>query len=368
MLTARLGYRLYTVVPELLQLLDNTTNWYIRFNRRRLKGSDGREATEHALNTLFDVLYTLCRGLAPFIPFLTDHIYKRLREYIPMELRGVDDRSVHFQAYPTVRDELFNDDVERTVGRMQKVINLARPNRLASLKTRLKSLVVIHKDQQYLDDIASLRPYIKEELNVEDVVLSSDEAGYNIHYSVDVDWPVLGRKLRKNMKRVKAALSAVTSDQVKQYIDDGFIDVDGIRLETGDLVVKYSLAENAASEHLKLNSDNDVMIIIDNEVYPELAAVGLAREIISRVQKLRKKAGLQTTDDVEMEYMVVADPKNVGVEAAIESEEEAFRLALRRPLVAENTTDMARLIIEQEEEVQQALLRLRLFKPVEEKR
>ena len=66
------SYRLYTVVPRLLELIDNTTNWYIRFNRKRLKGALGLDDTHHALNTLFDVLFTLVRGLAPFTPFITD--------------------------------------------------------------------------------------------------------------------------------------------------------------------------------------------------------------------------------------------------------------------------------------------------------
>src|SRR5689334_19642396 len=90
------GYGLYTVVLSMLELLDNTTNWYIRFNRKRLKGEYGLDDTLHALNTLFEVLYTLCRGLAPFTPFLTDTIYLKLLPHIPKEHQAEDPRSVHF--------------------------------------------------------------------------------------------------------------------------------------------------------------------------------------------------------------------------------------------------------------------------------
>src|SRR5450755_1687542 len=84
------AYRLYTVVPRLLDLIDNTTNWYIRFNRKRLKGEFGLDDTQHALNTLFEVLFTLTRGLAPFTPFITDKIYLLLLPYIPKDLQGAD--------------------------------------------------------------------------------------------------------------------------------------------------------------------------------------------------------------------------------------------------------------------------------------
>ena len=144
------GYRLYTVVPLLLGLIDNTTNWYILFNRRRLKGELGLDDTQHALNPLFEVLLTLARGLAPFTPFLADNIYLRLFPHIPQTLRGEDSRSVHSIPFPEVREVLFDEVVEWQVGRMQKVIELtpiSRERRSIGLKSPLKSLVVIHKDR-----------------------------------------------------------------------------------------------------------------------------------------------------------------------------------------------------------------------------
>ena len=107
-------------------MIDNTTNWYIRFNRGRLKGEHGIEDTLHALNSLFEVLFILVRALAPFTPFLSDNIYLRLCSYIPKEFLPEDCRSVHFLSFPEVRSELFDEDVERQVSRMQKVIELNR--------------------------------------------------------------------------------------------------------------------------------------------------------------------------------------------------------------------------------------------------
>ncbi|OAA37168.1 isoleucyl-tRNA synthetase [Beauveria brongniartii RCEF 3172] len=359
------GYRLYTVVPRLLELIDNTTNWYIRFNRRRLKGENGLDDTQHALNALFEVLFTLCRGLAPFTPFLTDNIYCRLLPRIPKNLQAEDPRSVHFLRFPDVRSELFDSDVERRVSRMQKVIELARVSRerrSIGLKTPLKTLVVLHHDQQYLDDAKSLENYITEELNVRDLVLTSDEGKYGVQYSVTADWPVLGKKLKKDMARVKKALPSLTSEQCQGYVRDKEILVDGIKLEEGDLVVRRGVKEDETSKTWETNTDSDVLTLLDVHVYEGLAQEGLAREVINRVQKLRKKAGLQQTDDVKMEYRMLSDPESIGLEDVLVTQSAAFEKVLRRPLEKHVVGVTGEAIAEEEQEIQKATWILRLLK------
>ena len=368
------GYRLYTVVPRLLGLIDNTTNWYIRFNRRRLKGEYGVEDTTHALNTLFEVLYTLCRGLAPFTPFITDNIYLRLLPHIPKGLRGEDDRSVHFLPFPEVRSELFDEVIERQVGRMQAVIDLCRICRdrcTIGLKTPLKSLIVIHPDQQYLDDIKSLETYICEELNVRDLVLSRDEDKYNVQYSVSADFAVLGKKLKKDAVKVKKALPGLSSQEVKDFLTKGEMTVDGIRVEKEDLIVRRGLREDEASKNKEFNTDDDVLIVLDVASYPELVQEGLAREIIRRVQDLRKKAGLLPTDDVGMEYRVLSDPDAVGIEGVFETQGKVFEKALRRNVDKHVVTEVEgkipegygeEVIAQEEQEIHRATFLLRLVK------
>ncbi|KAJ5162738.1 Aminoacyl-tRNA synthetase class 1a anticodon-binding [Penicillium coprophilum] len=366
------AYRLYTVVPRLLELIDNTTNWYIRFNRKRLKGENGVDDTLHALNTLFEVLYTLVRGLAPFTPFITDNIYQRLLPHIPESLRAEDSRCVHFLPFPEVRQELFDEVVERRVSRMQIIIELgriSRERRAIGLKTPLKTLVVIHNDPQYLEDVKSLEPYILEELNVLELVLSSDEAKYQVEYSVTADWPVLGKKLKKAVQTVKKALPSLTSDDVKGYLADKKILVDGIELIEGDLVVKRGIKETDNSKGMETNTDADVLTILDVNLYPELAHQGLGREIINRVQRLRKKAGLVATDDVKMEYTVISDPDNIGLDEAFKSQAQVFEKVLRRPVEQSAfggdklpTGEEEGTISQEEQEVQNATFLLRLLK------
>ncbi|KAL4934174.1 isoleucine--tRNA ligase ILS1 [Aspergillus undulatus] len=366
------GYRLYTVVPRLLGLIESTTNWYIRFNRKRLKGENGVEDTLHALNTLFEVLYTLVRGLAPFTPFLTDNIYGRLLPHIPESLRGEDSRSVHFLPFPEVRDELFDEVVERRVARMQKVIEMGRTSRerrTIGLKTPLKTLVVIHQDQQFLDDVKSLEGYILEELNIQELVLSTDEVKYNVQYSVVADWPTLGKKLKKDVQKVKKALPSLSSDDVKKYVADKKMLVDGIELVEGDLVVKRGLKQDASAADQEPNADEDVLTILDAKLYPELAHQGIGREIINRLQRLRKKAGLVPTDDVKMEYVVLSDPDSVGLKEAFETQASAIEKVVRRPLEQHQSVDGKApsadeegMIMQEEQEVQNATFLLRLLK------
>ncbi|KAL4914043.1 tRNA synthetases class I-domain-containing protein [Aspergillus aurantiobrunneus] len=366
------GYRLYTVVPRLLGLIENTTNWYIRFNRKRLKGENGVDDTLHALNTLFEVLYTLVRGLAPFTPFLTDNIYGRLLPHIPEALRNEDSRSVHFLPFPEVREELFDEIVERRVSRMQKVIEMARlsrERRSLGLKTPLKSLIVIHQDEQYLEDVKSLQSYILEEINVQELILSTDEEKYNVQYSVTADWPTLGKKLKKDAQKVKKALPSLSSDDVKKFVADKKVLVDGIELVEGDLVVKRGLKQDASAEEMEPNADADVLTILDAKLYPELAHQGLGREIINRLQRLRKKAGLVPTDDVKMEYVVLSDPDSIGINEAFETQASVIEKVVRRPLEKYGsvdgrvpTGDEAGMIMQEEQEVQNATFLLRLLK------
>ena len=368
------AYRLYTVVPKLLGLIDNTTNWYIRFNRRRLKGEFGIEDTQRALNTLFEILFILVRCLAPFTPFITDSIYQRLLPHIPESNRAKDPRSVHFLAFPEVREELFDEEVERKVGRMQRVIELGRVSRerkAIGLKQPLKSLVVIHPDKTYLEDVQYLKNYICEELNIHDLVLSSDEDKYNVQYSVTADWPTLGKKLKKDAQKVKKALPDLTSDDVRLFVKTGTITVGGIELLHEDLLVKRGLKENESSKQLETNTDNDVLTILDTRMHADLLHEGIAREVVNRVQQLRKKAKLIPTDDVKMEYKVLSDPDKIGIEEVFEGHQKSFEKALRRPLDKHVVTQLGGeasdamtevVLAEEEQEVQKATFLLRLVK------
>lgn len=370
--TEMTSYRLYTVVPRLLALVDELTNWYIRFNRRRLKGNTpkGIEDVKMALNTLAEALMILSRAMAPFAPFLSDNIYQRLLPYFPDdELKSYslnsklgDVRSVHFLSYPSVREELFNKKIEVAVSRMQKVIDMGRnirEKKSISLKTPLKELVILHSDPDYLKDIDSLKGYIMEELNVRNVVITSDENKYGVEYYVIADWPVLGKKLKQDAKKIKAALPNVSSEKVKEFSRSGKLTVEGIELVEEDLQVCRDLPDHKKAHGHESRAQHDVLIIMDINVYSKLQEEGLARELINRIQKLRKKAGLRTTDDVKVEYDVKKD--TIDFARVVKNQENILLNATKRP-IEPFSEDNEKAIIEEEQSINDTVFALKLLK------
>lgn len=361
-------------MPRLLLVLEDVTNWYIRFNRKRLKGVAGLglDDTKDALNTLLQVLYTLVRALAPFIPFLTDHIYGLLKPYLGELLaKHKDVRSVHFLPYPTINEALFDEVTERRVSAMQKVIQLgrtARERRSIGLKMPLLSLVVI-ADAQHLADVESLQSYVKEELNVREIILSGDAERYNIHLEARVDWPTLGKKLKKDVQKVRKALPNLSQDQLKQYQASGKISVDGIELGEGDLtiirVIKDSPTVKSEGQDGPLYEaafSNDAIILLDCAEHADLLMDGLARDIINRVQKMRKKAGLVPTDDIRMQFAVNDNPNELDMDALASSREALFVSALRGPMELAGSLEEDTIILEEDQIIGSLSLRLKLLR------
>jgi len=200
------------------------------------------------------------------------------------------------------------------------------------MQTPLKELLVFHPDSKYLADITPLQRYIESELNVRDIVFSSDESLAGVRYRAAADWSVLGRKLRKDLGRVKNNLPKATSDEVKAYVSTGKLTVDGIELVEGDLSVQRYL-EVDPTRH-GTHTDNDVVVRLDIQIHPELQGEWLARELINRVQKLRKKAALQATDDVDVYYSLEGDAGAELVQAMKDYEE------LIRKTVGSTPTDV----------------------------
>ncbi|KZS93950.1 hypothetical protein SISNIDRAFT_474059 [Sistotremastrum niveocremeum HHB9708] len=348
------AYRLYTIVPRLLDLVDELTNWYIRFNRSRLKGQDGPEDALSSLNTLFEALFTLCRTMSSYTPFLTENLYQSLRQFIPSSVTPNEDtRSIHFLRFPDVKEEYFDAVIERQVKRMQTVIDLTRAVRerhSLSLKTPLKELLIFHADSEYLEDVQSLQRYLQSELNVRDIVFTSDEERSGVRYRASADWPTLGKKLRKDLGKVKNALPGLSSEEVKNYVSTGTVKVDGIELVAGDLIVSRYI-DLSSSGTFGTDTDNDVVVLLDIQVHPELVGEWLSRELVNRVQKLRKKANLQATDDVDV-YYVFEEGSGEQLKEALVSQNDFISRTIRNvPQEGSSRPAGGNVIIEEEQEI-----------------
>ncbi|KAJ2832727.1 isoleucine--tRNA ligase [Coemansia erecta] len=349
------AYRLYTVVPRLLDMIEQLTNWYVRFNRKRLKGDNGVEDATHALNTLYEVLLTMCRLMAPFTPFITETMYQTLKAYLPAGFFEGDSRSLHFVPFPEVREEYFNTDIERAMSRMQAVIELGRVIRERnniSLKNPLLELVVIHPSAEYLNDVRGLSSYIVEELNLRKLDLTSDEEKYGIKYRAEADFKKLGAKLRKDMPRVKKALPDIPSAEIKAVQSGGSLTVDGITLAADDFnVVRFfdALSLEEKSRKFEEATDRDTLVLLDTELYEELQQEGVAREVINRVQRLRKKAGLKPVDDIVYYFKITQDSDD-ALANVFKSQAGFLREKLKQEIfdISEKT---AAAFIEEEQEV-----------------
>ena len=185
-----------------------------------------------------------------------------------------------------------------------------------------------------------------------------------MRYRVVADWSVLGRKLRKDLGRVKNALPKVSSDEVKGYIQNGKISVDGIELVAGDLTVQryIELPKDSEGQHAT-HTDNDVVVRLDIKVHPELMDEWLARELMNRIQKLRKKAGLQTTDDVELFYRFEEGNGADLVEVMKKYGDLIQKTCRNVPVDAKERKEGKELVIEEEQEVNDVKFMLSLVRP-----
>ncbi|CAI7677030.1 unnamed protein product [Penicillium pancosmium] len=248
---------------------------------------------------------------------------------------------------------------------MQTVIQLgrvARERRTVSLKTPIMSLVVI-SDAQRTADIESLESYVQEELNVRNLILATDGAHYGLVLEAKVDWPSLGKKLKKNLPIVRKALPSLTQDQLQGFQRDQKMAIGGIELEV--LNKERNQRDQTDGQQWEPAFSDNVVVLLDAAPHPELLGDGMARELLSRVQRLRKKASLSPTDDARMQYVVLSNPDDINVESLVSSREELFKASLRGDLqMAENDFKGSNQshLADEECSVANLTLRLRLFK------
>lgn len=309
------AYRLYTVMPRLVKFVDNLTNWYVRMNRRRLKGENGSEDCVIALETLYSVLFAMIRVMSPLIPFITEHMYQNLKHLLEQE-SGKDTRSVHFLMIPSPREALIDTKIERAVANMQSVVELGRVVRdrnTLPIKYPLKEVVAISQDTEVVGDIKSLESYISEELNVKKVSTTTDKSKYGAHMVAEVDFKALGARLKGDVKKVVAAVKQLTSGQLEEFQETGNMVVEGHTLGEEDLklVYKFDSANDSTPNHYEAHSDKQVLVLMDVSPDQSMLDEGIAREAINRIQKLRKKAGLVPSDDITIYYQASGNLKDI---------------------------------------------------------
>ncbi|XP_073084971.1 isoleucine--tRNA ligase, cytoplasmic isoform X2 [Manis javanica] len=361
--TEMAAYRLYTVVPRLVKFVDVLTNWYVRMNRRRLKGENGMEDCVMALETLFSVLLSLCRLMAPYIPFLTELMYQNLKMLIdPVSVQDKDTLSIHYLMLPHVREELIDKKTESAVSRMQSVVELGRvirDRKTIPIKYPLKEIVVIHQDPEALSDIQSLEKCIIEELNVRKVTLSTDKNKYGIRLRAEPDHVVLGKRLKGAFKAVMASIRQLSSEELEQFQESGTIVVEGHELHSEDIRLMYTF-DQAAGKTAQFEAHSDAQALVLLDVTPDQSMVdeGMAREVINRIQKLRKKCNLIPTDEITVYYHAKSEGKYLN--NVIENHMEFIFATIKTPLKSYPVSTSDKILIQEKTQIKGSDLEITL--------
>jgi len=301
------SYHLYNVVPALFEFIEDLTNWYIRLNRSRFWSEGMTEDKSNAYTTLYTAIYELSLSMAPFAPFLAETIFQELKKFSAVELP----ESVHLCSYPEADNFRLKPLLETAVTRMQHIILLGRQKRnQEKVKTKipLSRLTVVHKDTELLDEIARLGDYIKSELNVKVVDYSVDEDQYITLYAKP-NSPVLGKRFGKKFKDFKQKIEALDAGTINTFQETEEMEIDGETLQIDDILVFRK-----AREGTNTISDRFISIDLDCQLNDSLIQEGLAREVISRIQKSRKDTGFNVVDRINVQVSGSAELMSAIVE------------------------------------------------------
>ena len=285
------AYRLYNVVPRLEHFIDDLTNGYIRYTRARFwKGTD-RLSQADAFTTLYEVLTTFAKVLAPFMPFLTEEVHQRL-------VRPVDPAapaSVHWCDYPRPDATLIDPLLEADITQAFTVASLGRKLREdAKLKVRqpLATLTVVSRDPAVRAAAQRFSAQVCLELNIKHLAVSEDEAAF-CTIAVKPNFAVLRARAGAKLKEIGAALSSWSFAQVAEVESGRTVDIAGVAVGKDDLLLQRQPRVGSV-----VASAGAVSVALDTALTPDLVAEGLGRELVSVLQQARKDAGYEISDRI----------------------------------------------------------------------
>ena len=293
------AYSLYNLVPRYLELCEDLNNWYIRRGRRRYwrSGDDSAASDDKhaAYQTLYHVLVTVSHAMAPVIPFFCEWMFQRL--VVDVELGGDGPTSVHLRDFPTAELSRRDEALERRVALARRAVGLGlslREQQKRGVRRPLAAMTVASPDADVRAAIEAHAGDLRAELNVREVKVAADDGGL-VTVSAKANFKVLGRRLGKKMKTVAAGVAALDEAAVQTLLDGGSVEVEGETLAGDDVLVTRTPREGQVVE-----SDSDFTVVLDMNVPEALELEGLAREVVNRVQNLRKAAGLHVSDRITL--------------------------------------------------------------------
>jgi len=291
------SYKLYSVVPELLLFIEDLTNTYIRLNRSRFWSEGLNDDKCQAYSTLYKIIYEFSVCMAPFAPFLSETIYQELLKLHTD--KSTQPISVHLCKYPLPDTDKIDKDLEQAVIRLQHILVLGRQKRndlKIKIKTPLKTLTVIHKDENLLNEIKLIEDTIKKELNIKNIEYDTQEDNYITLYAKP-NSPVLGKRFGKRFGNFSKLIANLDSQQINKLEQDDLMILDNETFNASDILVFRESKQGSDAV-----TDRFITITLDSKLDQDLIQEGMAREIVNRIQKTRKEKGFNVNDRITIKY------------------------------------------------------------------
>ena len=306
-------YDVTNAAIELGDFVDELSNWYVRRNRERFWGSELNDDKIGAYVTLYEVLTKLIKIAAPFVPFMTDEIYQN----IVVGLDKSAPESVHLCTWPEVNEKAIDRKLEEEMDLAYKIVKLGRSARNSvNIKNRqpLSEMLISAKNlPEYYSDV------VKEELNVKQVVLGAEMKDY-VSFEIKPNLPVLGREYGKLIPQIRAKIAEFNQMDLALKVQKGgseYIEIEDTQIE---LSSENLLVTMQGKDGFAFAGEGEIGVVLDTHITPELKEEGMLREVLSKVQNMRKDRGFEVLDRINL-YV----SNNTAVETIVKKFEDTIK-------------------------------------------
>jgi isoleucyl-tRNA synthetase len=300
-------FQVNSAIQTLLSFIDDLTNWYLKLNRERLKGIYGSEDWNASLTTLFKVLFDYTLMMAPFTPFLCEHMYQFLKQFLPQNLVK---ESVLMEQYPTPQSysPYIDSAIELKFSNLMRVVKLIRNIRdgseeFTSIKVPLKSVTISHNNPSFLQSISELVELVKDEVNSLEFIYQPLSGA--VTYKILANNRTIGTKYKKEGNKVKALVEA-TDQKLLQDLYEGngklsvLLNDQNIILENTDYKIEAQPKVSEKADKMVSKVDGELMVTVCLDYSYEVHLDYQMRNLVVAVQTLRKSTDLQPWDKIQI--------------------------------------------------------------------
>ena len=276
---------------------ENLSNWFVRLSRRRFWKGDYKQDKISAYQSLYTCLLTVAKLSAPIAPFFMDNLYKDLTNAV----QGNHAESVHLVDFPTCNEDFIDTSLERKMQKAQQISSMVlslRKKEMIKVRQPLQRVMIPVLDQREREDITAIQDLIISEVNVKEIELIDDASGILVK-NIKPNFKVLGPKYGKEMRFVGAAVQQFGQEEIQTLEKDGKIAVE-INGNFVDLNIEEVEITSQDIEGWLVTNQGGLTVALDVHITEALRKEGIARELINRIQNIRKETGLEVTDTIHL--------------------------------------------------------------------